>query len=83
MEGVEGAEVIEELELVLLKESVGVAAVVVVEGAGEVYARVSVVEKVQGRRDYLSTVDIRGMFREERREDVAEDHSARYYRSLR
>jgi hypothetical protein len=45
VEGVEGAEVIEELELVLLKESVGVAAVVVVEGAGEVYARVSVAEK--------------------------------------
>ena len=31
----------------------------------------------------LSAVDIRGLFREERSEDVAEDHSARYYRSLR
>ena len=42
----EGAEVIEELELVLLKESAGVETAVVVEGAGDVYARVSVVREV-------------------------------------
>ena len=76
-------EVVEELERVLVKASVGVEAVVVVEAAGDAYARVSVVRKVYGRRTYVSFVCIRGLFREERGEDVAEDHSARYYRSLR
>ena len=70
-------EVVEELERVLVKASVGVAAVVVVEAAGEAYARVSVVREVYGRRTYLSFVCIRGLLREKRCEDVAEDHCAR------